>query len=98
MFVNGPISIDANFGPTSGMPRDLFIYQYGTTTFGDGDYNGMNLVANVVAPHSDFLTKNSLNYYGSGAFNTITTKNNANFYYDTNLGLADGTSIVSTVK
>jgi len=98
VYVNGPISIDANVGPTSGGPRDLFIYQYGTTTFGDGDYNGMNLTANVIAPYSDFVTKNILNYYGSGVFNTITTKNNANFFYDTNLGLADGSSIISTVK
>jgi putative Flp pilus-assembly TadE/G-like protein len=98
VYVNGPISIDANMGPTSGSPRDLFIYQYGTTTFGDGLYNGMNLTASVIAPYSDFLTKNNLNFYGSGVFNTITTKNNANFYYDTNLGLADGSSIISTVK
>ena len=98
VYVNGPVSIDANLGPASGLPRDLFIYQYGTTTFGDGLYNGMNLTANVIAPNSDFLTKNNLNYYGSGVFNTITTKNNANFYYDTNLGLADGSSIISTVK
>ena len=98
VYVNGPISIDANMGAASGLPRDLFIYQYGTTTFGDGAYNGMNLIANVVAPYSDFLTKNNLNFYGSGVFNTITTKNNANFYYDTNLGLADGSSVISTVK
>ena len=98
VYVNGPISIDANFGPASGGPRDLFIYQYGTTTFGDGAYNGMNITANVIAPYSDFMTRNNLNYYGSGVFNTITTKNNANFYYDTNLGLADGSSIISTVK
>lgn len=98
VYVNGPISFDATVGPSSGGPRDLFIYQYGTTTFGDGDYNGMNLTANVIAPYSDFVTKNNLNYYGSGVFNTITTKNNANFYYDTNLGLADGSSIISTVK
>jgi hypothetical protein len=98
VYVNGPILIAANLASASGVPKDLLIYQYGANSFGDSNNNGMNITASVLAPYSDFLTKNNLNYYGSGVFNTITTKNNANFFYDTTLGPADGSYIVSVVK
>jgi Flp pilus assembly protein TadG len=98
IYVNGNILIDANVTAASGSPKDLTIYQYGANSFGDGNYTGMTLVATVLAPSADFVTKNNLTYYGSGIFNTITTKNNANFYYDTTLGPADGSPIISTVQ
>jgi Flp pilus assembly protein TadG len=96
--VNGDVFLDGTIAAASGNPVDLTIYQSGAHTFGDAASNGMNLTAFVIAPSSDFVTKNNLNFYGSGIFNSITTKNNANFYYDITLGAADGTPMISTVK
>jgi Flp pilus assembly protein TadG len=98
VYVNGNIVAGGMLAAASGVPGDLTIYQFGSNTFGDALVSGMTIVANVVAPNSDFVTKNNLDFYGSGVFNTITNKNNANFYYDTVLGPADGSPVVSTVK
>jgi hypothetical protein len=99
VYVNGNISLDGTLAPTSGLPYDLTIYQYGSgNTFGDSGSNGMNITATVFAPTVDFTSKNNLNYAGTGIFNTITTKNNANFFYDESHGPADGTFTVSTVQ
>jgi len=98
VYVNGDVTFGGTIAPSSGNPVDLTIYQIGAHAFGDSSGNGMNLTANVVAPQSDFTSKNNLNYYGSGIFSTITTKNNANFYYDITLGSADGSPVIKTVK
>jgi hypothetical protein len=99
IYVNGDIIIAANLAPASGIPADLTIYQYGSHTFGDSAINGMNIIARVIAPGSDFVTNNNLTYSGSGQFNTITTKNNADFFYDTQLGPSgSGSTVVSTVQ
>jgi Flp pilus assembly protein TadG len=98
IYVNGDIYVDGTLTPASGKPGDLTIYQIGAHNFGDLGINGLNLTAGVYAPNSDFLSKNSLSYYGGGIFNTITTKNNAEFYYDIMLGPADGSPVVTTVK
>lgn len=98
VYVNGDITIGSTLAAASGKPGDLLIYQYGAHIFGDAAGNGMVITASVLAPASDFLAKNNLTYYGSGVFNSITTKNNADFFYDTTLGPADGTPIVTTVK
>ena len=98
IYVSGDIYIDGSLVPASGNPADVTIYQYGAHNFGDLGINGLTLIAGVYAPNSDFLSKNNLYYYGSGIFNTITTKNNAEFYYDIMLGTADGSPVVSTVN
>jgi hypothetical protein len=98
VYVNGTVAVGGTLAPVSGKPGDLTIYQYGSNSFGDSASNGMDITANVIAPNSDFTTKNNLEYYGSGIFNSITTKNNADFFYDTALGPADGSLIVSTVR
>ena len=98
IYVNGDIYIDGSLAPASGNPADVTIYQIGAHNFGDLGINGLNLTAGVYAPNSDFLSKNNLYYYGSGIFNTIVTKNNAEFYYDVMLGTADGSPVVKTVN
>ena len=98
VYVNGDVYVDGSLAPASGNPADLTIYQIGAHNFGDLGINGLNLTAGVYAPNSDFMAKNNLYYYGSGIFNTITTKNNAEFYYDIMLGTADGSPVVTTVN
>ena len=98
IYVNGDVVIGGTLTAASGRPSDLTIYQYGSHAFGDGASNGMNITADVIAPNSDFTAKNNLDFYGSAIFNSITVKNNANFFYDTTLGPADGSSVVSTVQ
>jgi hypothetical protein len=98
VFVNGPITVGGTLTAFSMLPADLTIYQYGITTFGDGASNGMSIYARVIAPGSDFVTKNNLDFYGSGIFSTITAKNNAEFYYDEQQGLANGQNSVTTVN
>jgi hypothetical protein len=58
----------------------------------------MNITAVVEAPGSDFLAKNNLTFLGSGVFNTITTKNNASFFYDEAQGPMNGSNKVATVQ
>jgi Flp pilus assembly protein TadG len=98
IYVNGDAVITCTLAAASGNPKDLVVYQYGAHSFGDTPANGMVITADVIAPQSDFAAKNNLTFYGSGVFNSITTWNNANFYYDTQLGPADGTPIISTVQ
>lgn len=98
LYVNGNVVVDGTLAPVSNVPGDLTIYQYGSNTFGDSGGNGMTITANVLAPGSDFTAKNNLDFYGQAIFNTITTKNNANFYYDLALGPADGSAIIATLQ
>jgi Flp pilus assembly protein TadG len=98
VYVNGPITIGGTLTPTSAVPSDLTIYQYGNNTFGDATSNGMNITAHVIAPTVDFAAKNNLYFAGSAVFNTITTKNNADFFYDEAIGPMNGTNAVATVQ
>ena len=96
VYINGNVDVDGSIGPSSGVPSDLTIYQYGAHTFGDGSANGMSITANIIAPGSDFSAKNNLTFNGSGVFNSISAKNNANFFFDTQLtgsGGAGGTVV-----
>lgn len=58
----------------------------------------MTIVAAVVAPGADFSTRNNLDYYGSGIFNSITTQNNAEFFYDEAKGPMNGSNAVAIVQ
>ena len=92
LYINGDADISGSIAPSSAVPSDLTIYQYGSHTFGDSNANGMSITADVIAPGSDFVAKNNLNFYGSGIFNTISVWNNANFFYDQTSGSTGGAS------
>src|SRR5579864_7448177 len=98
VYINGPVTLDGTLSPASLVPGDLTIYQYGTTTFGDSNANGMTIYATIYAPGSDFSARNNLTFYGSAVFNSITTQNNANFFFDQALGPMDGSAKIVTVK
>jgi hypothetical protein len=96
VYVNGDIAIGATLEPSSLVPSDLTIYQLGSNrNFGDGSSNGMDVVAVVSAPGADFLAKNNMKFRGSLTCNTITCKNNAEFYYDESNGSATGAPTIS---
>jgi hypothetical protein len=68
------------------VPSNLKIRQSGAGTFfGGKNTNNLTMVADVVAPQSDFSVKNNATLMGHGIFNTITIKNNGEFYYDQQL-------------
>lgn len=101
VYINGNADITSSIGPASGVPSDLTIYQYGSSTFGDPNANNMTITADVLAPNSTFQAKNNLNYYGSGVFASISVWNNANFFYDQTIsptGGGGGGSAVSLVQ
>ena len=98
VYINGDADVTGSIAPSSGVPADVTIYQYGSHTFGDANANGMTVTANIVAPASDFVAKNNLNFYGSAIFNTISVWNNANFFYDQSSGSGGGGMSVSLVQ
>jgi len=98
VYVNGNVVLNGTIAPASNAPSDLMIYQYGSNTFGDSGSNNISVTADVIAPNSNFAAKNNLNFYGSAIFNSITTWNNANFFYDEALGPMNGGTVVSTVQ
>lgn len=98
VYVNGNVALSGSMMPTSLTPSDLKVYQYGAHTFGDGSSNGMNIVAQIVAPYSAFSAKNNLEVRGSAVFDSINVKNNAEFYGDEATGATSGGTTVSTVR
>ncbi len=99
VYVNGNIVISGALTASGSVPANLTIYQIGSGhTFGDTGANNINICACVYAPNVDFSIKNNLDFEGSGVFNTITVKNNANFYFDETMGSADGGIDVTMVN
>ncbi|MDB5289154.1 MAG: Endoglucanase [Phycisphaerales bacterium] len=100
LYVNGPVDLTGDLLAYNSTPSNLTIYQYGSNTFGStaGSANNTNIIADVIAPNSDFTEKNNLYYYGRGFFKSIDTKNNADFYYDEAFGSAIGGKTITTVK
>jgi hypothetical protein len=98
VYVNGSVSLGDDILAYNSIPANLKIYQLGTNTFGDAGNNNITIVADVSGPHSDFSTKNNLTFAGSGIFNTITVKNNADFYYDYSEGNPVGWMKPNVVK
>jgi hypothetical protein len=98
VYINGDADISGSIAPSSRIPADLTIYQYGSHTFGDSNGNGMSITADIVAPGSGFVAKNNLNFYGSGIFSSIDVMNNANFFYDQTSGSTGGGTSVSLVQ
>jgi hypothetical protein len=99
VYVNGPIDLTGVLAASSKIPGDLTIYQYGSTSFFDsGTNNNIQIFGRVFAPGSDLLIKNNLYFAGSGIFNSITSKNNASFFYDEQQGPGNGSYAVATVQ
>jgi Flp pilus assembly protein TadG len=84
VYVNGSVDLLGSIVAYNSVPSNLKIYQYGSNTFGDpgGSANVTTVIADVVAPNSNFIEKNVVYFYGRGFFNSISDKNNADFYYD----------------
>jgi Putative Flp pilus-assembly TadE/G-like len=100
VYVNGPIDLLGNIIASASIPSNLKIYQYGSNMFGDaaGSANNTTVIADVMAPTCDFLEKNAVFFYGRGFFNSITDRNNADFYYDGAEGSAIGGKTITTVQ
>jgi hypothetical protein len=93
IYVNGDIDQRADIEAYQQTPGNLKLYVLGagrtwTTT------NDVSTTAQVIAPRCDLTANNGLNFYGACIFNTITTKNNAEFYFDENLGTVANVAIV----
>jgi Flp pilus assembly protein TadG len=100
VYVNGTVDLLGSIIASGSIPSNLKIYQYGSNTFGNpgGSANVTTVIADVVAPNSNFIEKNVVFFYGRGFFNSITDKNNADFYYDVSEGSAIGGKTITTVK
>ncbi len=99
VYVNGNVVVGGDIYAYNLIPSNLVIYQLGSSrTFGDAAANGMDIVAKIIAPTSDFDAKNNLKLRGSAIFKTMGMKNNADLYYDEAIGSVTGATTISTVK
>jgi hypothetical protein len=97
--VNGPILVSGALRAYDLIPANLKLFQRGTYDFGDDDINGADIVADVVAPGADFVTKNTLEFRGRLIARSIEIQNNADIFYDVSLGTGTGgTSRILTVR
>lgn len=97
--VNGPIMVAGSLLAYDLIPGNLKIYQIGGNDFGDGTVNGMNVVADIVAPTCDFLARNNLTFRGRMVMKSIELKNNGDIYYDVALGTSNGPGpLIVTVR
>lgn len=88
--VNGPIMIAGSLLAYDLIPGNLRIYQINNNDFGDGTANGMRIVADVMAPTSDFFARNNIDFFGRLVVKSIELLNNAEIYYDVALGGSTG--------
>jgi hypothetical protein len=94
LIVNGNIDINSQVNPYGSLPGNLTVYQIGPSrsfTAG-GQFTGK-----IVAPRSDFTTGNSGNnfrFYGVCVFNSITVKNNSQFYQDESIAASVSAGLV----
>jgi hypothetical protein len=96
VYVNGPVDLNGDLRAYNGIPAHLKLYQRGSGGFGVG--NNVTLTADIEAPASDLDTHNNFTFRGRMLFRTITLHNNADLYYDEDLGPSDGSSTVSIVQ
>lgn len=92
LYVNGDVSIGGTLAASGTVPANLRVYQYGSHQFIAGG-NNVTVVADVLAPLSNFTSQNNLSYYGRGIFNSITVNNGSEWYVDEDLP-----KLVATVK
>jgi hypothetical protein len=65
------------------VPGNLKIRQRGAgTTFGGASANDVTVVADLVAPQTDFLAKNDAHVRGRAVVGSLDARNNAELYYD----------------
>jgi Flp pilus assembly protein TadG len=99
VIVNGNVNVHGSLTAAGNRPTNLTVYQLGSgRTFGDGNDNGVQITANVIAPGGAFSTKNNATIRGSAIFRTIDAKNNLDMYFDEALGAAAGGVKVVQVK
>ena len=98
IYVNGNVDLNGTLAPSSMVPSDLKIYHLNAGTFGDSGGNGIDLVGVVVAPLADFTAKNNATIRGSVVFDTMTFKNNADLFYDENLGAVTGPIVLTMTQ
>jgi Flp pilus assembly protein TadG len=97
--VNGPILVSGALRAYDLIPANLKIYQRGTYDFGDDDVNGADIVADILAPGADFITRNNLQFRGRLIVHSIDIQNNADIFYDVSLGSGTGgTGRIMTVR
>jgi Flp pilus assembly protein TadG len=98
LYINGDVDLNGTLAPNSLIPSDLKIYQLNAGNFGDSGSNGIDLVGVVVAPNTTFTAKNNATVRGSMTFDTMTFKNNADLFYDENLGAVTGPIVLSMTQ
>jgi Flp pilus assembly protein TadG len=99
VYVNGDVTLNGKLIASGEIPANLRIYVLGADrTFGNTASNHMDLCAQVVAPGADLQVKNNLKFRGWGLFQTIETKNNAEYYFDESDGPAGPSSAISLVR
>jgi Flp pilus assembly protein TadG len=99
IYVNGNVIIDSDLRASGNIPSNLTIYQLGANrTFGDSKANNINIVAAIQAPASDFIINNNLTFMGVAIFETIITRNDAEFYVDEAAGMGAVARQITLVK
>jgi len=99
IYVNGNVVIDSDMTAYGNIPSNLTIYQLGSNrTFGDSKANKVDIVADVIAPGADLAMNNNLTFKGVAVFDTITTKNDAQFFVDEASGMGMVAKQIQLVK
>lgn len=97
LVVDGPINVSGTLHAFDLIPGNLLIRQRGSNVFGDGDASGMDIVADLVGPGTEFVAKNRLTFRGRMVVGSIDFKNGGDVFYDIALGdsTAGGKQIVT---
>ena len=85
LYIDGSVTY-ANNGSIAAygeVPGNLKIRQRGAgTTFGGAGANDVTVVADLVAPQTDFIAKNVAHIRGRAVLGSLDARNNAELYYD----------------
>jgi hypothetical protein len=93
IYVNGNVDQRADLEAYQQVPGNLKVYVIGANRTWD-TINDISITAAILAPRCSFTSNNNLNFYGACCFNSITTRNNAEFYFDENLAAVASVAIV----
>ena len=93
IYINGDVVQNDIVEAYQQTPANLKIYQIGAGRTWVAS-NDISMTAQVVAPRSDFTANNNWKFYGACIFHAITTRNNAEFYYDETLDSVAAVSVV----
>ena len=95
IYVNGNITF-GNGGTLTAyqsIPSNLRVYQIGADRLFETN-NNASITAIVIAPRSDFVSKNNVVFRGACVFDTIECKNNADWFFDETAGEVTALAIV----